>query len=153
MGKATTSEAGVGLGGGAVAGGVRDGAEVIALGAQTAGVIARGAKAAAAKPFGPVRPPTKKQHRKKGLAIAALEADDLFAKGDWNEIEKFATCRLPMYSVAWSTLKGYEGCWKHWIAFQYHVQLPIFLKVDTAAKRKRTSGWLYKKSPEGQGDW
>ena len=66
MGKATKSEAGVGLGGGAVAGGVPDGADVIALGAQTAGVIARGAKAAAAKPFGPVRPPTKKQHRKKG---------------------------------------------------------------------------------------
>ena len=83
-----------------------------------------------------------KQHRKKGPAIAALEADGLFAKGDWNEIEKFATCRLPMYSVAWATLKGYESCWKHWVAFQYHAQLPIFLEVDTAAKRKRTSGWL-----------
>ena len=141
-GMATKSETGGGLGGGAAAGGVPDGADGIALGAQTAGVIARGAKAAAAKPFGPVRPPTKKQHRKKGLAIAALEADDLFAKGDWNEIEKFATCRLPMYSVAWSTLKGYESCWKHWVAFQYHAQLPIFLEVDTAAKRKRTSGWL-----------
>ena len=65
-----------------MAGGVPDGADVIALGAQTTGVIARGAKAAVAKPFGPARPPTKKQHRKKGLAIAALEADDLFAKGD-----------------------------------------------------------------------
>jgi len=76
-----------------VAGGDPEGADVLALGAQTAGVIARGAKAAAAKPFGPVRPPTKKQHRKKGLAIAALEAEDLIAKGDWNEIvEKFATC-------------------------------------------------------------
>ena len=94
------------------------------------------------KALGPVRPPTKKQHRKKGLAIAALEADDLFARGDWNEIEKFATCRLPMYSVAWSTLKGYESSWKHWVAFQYHAQLPIFLEVDTVAKRKRSSGWL-----------
>ena len=89
-----------------MAGGVPDGADVIALGAQTTGVIARGAKAAVAKPFGPARPPIKKKHRKKGLAIAALEADDLFAKGDWNEIENFATCRLPMYSVAWATLTG-----------------------------------------------
>ena len=59
----------------------------VALVAQTAGVIARGAKAAAARLFGPVRPPAKKPHRKKGLEIAALEADDLFAKGNWSEIE------------------------------------------------------------------
>ena len=115
---ATKSETGGRLVVGAAAGGVPDGTDGIALGAQTAAVIARGAKAAAAKLFGPVRPPTKKQHRKKGLAIAALEADDLFAKGNWKKIEKFATCRLPMYSVAWSTLKRYESCWKHWVAFQ-----------------------------------
>ena len=141
-GVATKIETGAGLGGGAAAGGVPNGADKVALVAQTAGVIERGAKAAAAKLFCPARPPAKKQHRKKGLAIAALEADHFFAKGDWNEIEKFATCRLPMYSVAWSTLKGYESCRKHWVAFQYHAQLPIFFEVDTAAKRKRTPGWL-----------
>ena len=62
---------------------------------------------------GPVRPPAAKQKRKKGAAIAALEGRDLFRKGDWSAIERFATVRLPMYSVAWSTLKGYESCWKH----------------------------------------
>ena len=66
----------------------------------------------------------------------------MFARGDWAEIERFATCRLPMFSVAWSTLKGYESCWKHWCAFQYHARLPIFLDVETAAKRKRSSTWL-----------
>ena len=77
-----------------------------------------------------------------GLAIASLEVDGMFARGDWAEIERFATCRLPMFSVAWSTLKGYESCWKHWCAFQYYARLPIFLDVETVAKRKRASTWL-----------
>jgi site-specific DNA-cytosine methylase/integrase len=96
----------------------------------------------ARKVSGPARPPVRKQKRKMGLAIASLEVDDMFARGDWAEIERFATCRLPMFSVAWSTLKGYESCWKHWCAFQYHARLPIFLDVETAAKRKRSSTWL-----------
>ena len=48
-----------------------------------------------------------------------------------------------MHSVAWSTLKGYESCWKHWVAFQYFARLPIFVEeVDTASKRRIVSSWL-----------
>ena len=85
---------------------------------------ATGTKAA----IGPRKPPESKQKRKRGAAIAALEGTDLFLNGDWNAIEKFATCKLPLYSVAWSTLKGYESSWKHWISFQYFANLPIFGK-------------------------
>jgi len=91
---------------------------------------------------GPVRPPATKQKRKKGAAIAALEGRDLFRNGDWSAIERFATVRLPMYSVAWSTLKGYESCWKHWVAFQYFARLLMFVKVDTASKRRMVPSWL-----------
>ena len=47
-----------------------------------------------------------------------------------------------MYSVAWSTLKGYESFWKHWVAFQYFARLPMFVEVDTASKRQMVSSWL-----------
>ena len=89
-----------------------------------------------------MRPPAAKQKRKKGAAIAALEGRDLFRNGDWSAIERFATVKLPMYSVAWATLKGYESCWKHWVAFQYFARLPMFVEVDTASKRRQVSSWL-----------
>ena len=92
------------------------------------------------KALGPAWPPVRKQKRKTGLAIASLEVDDMFARGDWAGTERFETCRLPMFSVAWSTLKEYESFWKHWCAFQYYARLPIFLEVESAAKRKRSSG-------------
>lgn len=133
-----------------------------AAGRRSAGVAAAGvasrAKPAKAKgatvkePFGPERPPARgrvvshhkarKTQRNRGLAIAALEGADLFRKGDWQNIEKFATMKLPMYSVAWSTLKGYESCWKHWISFQYYARLDIFVEVSTPAQRRRSAGWL-----------
>jgi hypothetical protein len=47
--------------------------------------------------IGPKRPPESKQKRKRGAAIAALEGADLFLKGDWDVIEKFATCKLPTF--------------------------------------------------------
>ena len=99
---------------------------------------ANGTKAA----IGPRKPPESKQRRKRGAAIAALEGTDLFLNGDWNAIEKFATCRLPLYSVAWSTLKGYESSWKHWISFQYFARLPIFVETNTPSKRRLTSKYL-----------
>ena len=52
------------------------------------------------------KPPESKQKRKRGAAIAALEGADLFLNGNWDGIEKFATCKLPLYSVTWSKLKG-----------------------------------------------
>ena len=104
--------------------------------------LAPAAPSTSATQYGPTRPPAVKQKRKLGLAIATLELDDMFARGDWAEIERFATQRLPMFSVAWTTLKNYESCWKHWVAFQYHARLPILLEVDTALKRKRASCWL-----------
>ena len=58
---ATKIEKCAGLVGGAAAGCAPDGADEDALVAQNAGVIVRGAKATVAKPFGPARPPTKKQ--------------------------------------------------------------------------------------------
>ena len=91
---------------------------------------------------GPMRPPAAKQKHKNGAAIAALEGRDLFRKDDWSAIERFATVRLPMYSVAWSTLKGYESCWKHRVAFQYFTRLPMSVEVDTASKRRMVSSWL-----------
>ena len=64
---------------------------------------------------GPVRlpPPKKPRPRKKGLALLPLEGADLFRQGDWDNIEAFASTRMPMFSVTWATLKGYESCWKH----------------------------------------
>ena len=94
------------------------------------------------KVFGPMRPPAAKQKRKKGAAIAALEGRDLFRNGDWSAIERFATVKLPMYSVAWATLKGYESCWKHWVSFQYYAQLGIFVEVSSPATRRRTATWM-----------
>ena len=93
---------------------------------------------------GPVRPPPKKKSgpRKKGLALLPLEGADLFRKGDWNNIEAFASTRMPMFSVAWATLKGYESCWKHWVSFQYYAQLDIFVEVSSPALRRRTATWM-----------
>ena len=93
---------------------------------------------------GPVRPPPKKKSRprKKGLALLPLEGADLFRKGDWNNIEAFASTRMPMFSVAWATLKGYESCWKHWVSFQYYAQLDIFVEVASPATRRRTATWM-----------
>ena len=68
---------------------------------------------------GPVRPPPPKKTRprKKGLALLPLEGADVFRQGGWNNIEAFASTRMPVFSVAWATLKGYESCWKHWMSF------------------------------------
>ena len=78
--------------------------------------------------FGPDRPPVRrKARRKRGAALARLEGYGAFRSGDWHNIEKFATVRMPIFSVAWSTLKGYESAWKHWVSFQYYAQLGIFL--------------------------
>jgi len=71
-----------------------------------------------------------------------LEGADLFRKGDWNNIEAFASPRMPMFSVAWATLKGYESCWKHWVSFQYYAQLDIFVEVSSPALRRRTATWM-----------
>ena len=126
-------------------------------GVAAAGVASRAkpAKAKGAttkKPFGPERPPAKgrvvshrkarKTQRNRGLAITALEGADLFRKGDWHTIEKFATMKLPMYSVAWAALKGYESCWKHWISFQCYARLDIFVEVSAPSQRRRSAGWL-----------
>ena len=54
---------------------------------------------------------------------------------------KFATVRMPMFSVAWATLKGYESAWKHWVSFQYYAQLDIFLECSSAAAKRRASTW------------
>jgi integrase len=101
---------------------------------------------AAAKQFGPVRPKQlqakQKGKRQHGIAVASLEMQKLFAQGDWDAIADYATHRLPMYSVAWSTLKGYESSWKHWVSFQYRAQLPIFLRTGTAFERSLSSKWL-----------
>ena len=53
------------------------------------GVSVPAAAAVARKVVGPARPPVKKQKRKMGLAIASLEVDGMFARGDWAEIERF----------------------------------------------------------------
>ena len=84
---------------------------------------------------GPDRPPPPKKSRprKKGLALLPLEGADVFRQGDWNNIEAFASTRMPMFSVAWATLKGYESCWKHWVSFQYYAQLDIFVEVSSPA--------------------
>ena len=102
------------------------------------------AKVRTAKNFGPLRPKKlpvkgKRQH---GIAVASLEMQKLFAQGDWDAIADYATYRLPMYSVAWSTLKGYESSWKHWVSFQYRAQLPIFLRTSNAFERSLCSKWL-----------
>ena len=90
---------------------------------------------------GPVRPPPPKKSRprKKGLTLLPLEGADLFRQGDWNNIEAFASTRMPIFSVAWTTLKGYESCWKHWVSFQYYAQLDIFVEVSLLATRRRTA--------------
>jgi hypothetical protein len=49
---------------------------------------------------------------------------------------------MPMFSVAWSTSKGYESCWRHWVSFQYYAQLDVFVDCSTAAARRRSGGWL-----------
>ena len=66
----------------------------------------------------------------------------LFEKGDWSAIERYASVQPPLFSVAWSTLKGYESCWKHWVSFQYRAQLPIFMRVGTAFERSLSSKWM-----------
>jgi len=93
---------------------------------------------------GPVRPPPPKKPRprKKGLALLPLEGADVFRKGDWNNIEAFASTRMPIFSVAWATLKGFESCWKHWVSFQYYAQLGIFVEVSSPATRRRTATWM-----------
>ena len=47
-----------------------------------------------------------------------------------------------MFSVAFSTLNGYESAWKHWDSFQYYAQLDIFLGCSSAASKRRASTWL-----------
>ena len=93
--------------------------------------------------FGPDRPPVRrKARRKRGVALARLEGYDAFRSGDWHNIEKFATVRMPMFSVAFNTLKGYESAWKHWVSFQYYAQLDIFLDCSTKTSKLRASTWL-----------
>ncbi|MAV11925.1 MAG: hypothetical protein CL861_00440 [Cyanobium sp. MED843] len=94
--------------------------------------------------FGPIAKPkvTAKDKRRRGIALAALEMRSMFDKGDWNAIEEYAVHRLPMYSVAWSTLKGYESAWKHWVSFQYRAQLPIFMLTGTAFERSLCTKWM-----------
>lgn len=100
--------------------------------------------ARAARAFGPVKPVRAKAKGQKqhGIAIATLEMQRLFAMGDWKAIEEYATYRLPMYSLAWSSLKGYESSWKHWVSFQYRAQLPIFLRTSSTFERNVCSKWL-----------
>ena len=99
---------------------------------------------AAARAFGPVRPEKvrAKDKRKHGIALASLEMQKLFAIGDWNAIEEFATYRLPMFSLAWSSLKGYESSWTHWVSFQSRAQLPIFMRTSTTFEKNLCSKWM-----------
>ena len=53
-----------------------------------------------------------------------------------------AIALMPMFSVAFNTLKGYESAWKHWVSFQYYAQLDIFLDCSSAASKRRASTWL-----------
>ena len=94
--------------------------------------------------YSPARPPPPKKTRprKKGLALLPLEGADLFRQCDWKNIEAFASTRMPMFSVAWATLKGYESCWKQWVSFQYYAQLDIFVEFSSPATRRRTATWV-----------
>ena len=93
--------------------------------------------------FGPDRPPVRrKARRKRGVALARLEGYGAFRSGDWHSMQKFATVRVHMFSVAWATFKGYESAWKLWVSFQYYAQLDIFLECPSAASKRRASAWL-----------
>ena len=71
---------------------------------QADGVPAVAASAVVAKPHGPVRPPVKKQKRKLGLAIATLEVDDMFARGDWAVYESVRPHQLLVLKVQCGSL-------------------------------------------------
>ena len=48
----------------------------------------------------------------------------------------------PMHSVAWAALMGYESAWRHWVYFQYHAHLGIFVEVVTPTQRHVAATWL-----------
>ena len=55
-------------------------------------------------------------HRQ-GFSLLGLEARAALASGNWEAFERLTTVRLPLYSVAWGTLKSYEPGWRQWVSF------------------------------------
>ena len=87
-------------------------------------------------------PPKDGDKRKRGINLAELEGRSLFDGGDWSAIEAFASFKLPLFSVAWATLKAYDCSWKQWVAFQWKAVLPIFLDTSTPLTRRQATTWL-----------
>ena len=77
----------------------------------------------------------KTRHRQ-GFALVGLEARTALAHGDWAAFERLTTVRLPLYSVAWGTLKSYEPGWRQWVSFSVLRNRSPFLPVATQADRR-----------------
>ena len=92
---------------------------------------------------GPQRPPAKKvRERRKGLALLGMEAEQAMQRGDYRAFEDFAHNVVPLHSVAYSTLRAYESGWKKWISFQWRAQRPVFLPMNTSARKLQSCKWV-----------
>ena len=83
----------------------------------------------------------KTRHRD-GFNLLGLEARAALARDDWAAFERLTTSRLPLYSVAWGTLKSYEPGWRQWVSFCDLRDVSPFLKVETTADRRRAAHLL-----------
>lgn len=83
----------------------------------------------------------KTRHRD-GFNLLGLEARAAIASGDWAAFERLTTSRLPLYSVAWGTLKSYEPGWRQWVSFCDLRDVSPFLQVETTAERRRAAHLL-----------
>ena len=77
----------------------------------------------------------KTRHRQ-GFSLLGLEARAALASGNWEAFERLTTVRLPLYSVAWGTLKSYEPGWRQWVSFCSLRDTSPFLEVGNVAQRR-----------------